>query len=140
MHLNNGNCSKCGQIFDRYPGFNQILRVWFRLFQRRHPEAHISCAGRGKLDQEAAFTNRVSKAHYGESAHNWNAAIDIFEMLDDGQHNIYERAWFCDVLEPELENYLNWYGKAGSPYYELPHIELRAWRDARDSGVLKLVE
>lgn len=138
-HANNGNCPKCGEIFNRYPGFHKLLRAWFSAFQSRHPEAHISCAGRGRLDQEAAVINRTSRAHYGDSAHNYNAAIDLFEVTS-GDPNIYRRDWFEQVLKPEIETWLNWYGAEGSQFYELPHVELRDWRELKTTGVLTLVE
>lgn len=137
-HVNSGDCPRCNEIMDRYPGFYPLLRSWFKAFQSRHPEAHTSCAGRGELDQEAAVINRTSHAHWGESAHNYNAAIDFFEMRD-GAINIYERDWFTTVLEPELEPWLTWYGKPGSPYYELPHVESTYWRMLVANGVLRLV-
>lgn len=138
-HANNGNCLKCEWVFSRYPGFYQPLKDWFKSFQSRHQEAHISCAGRGELDQEAAVINKVSRAHWGESAHNYNAAIDLFE-LRDGSTNIYERDWFENILKPELQPFLNWYGAPGSPYNELPHVELKDWRNLVRVGALSLVD
>ena len=138
-HQNNGKCEKCRDIFDRYPGFYEPLRDWFEGFQIRNPEAHISCAGRGFEDQETLFFGRKSNARYGESAHNFNAGIDVFEMAGD-RMQIYEPLWFIDVLKPALPTWVEWYGRPGAPFRELPHIEPKNWKRLRDDGVVTLVE
>jgi hypothetical protein len=138
-HKNNGRCEHCAKIFDRYPGFHSGLRRWFEEFQAQHSEAHISCAGRGQLDQEAQVVRGTSRAHFGKSSHNWNAAIDIFE-LQGNIANIYERDWFDRVVAPEIPQWLTWYGRKGSPFFELPHVEVKAWRALAQDGELKLVE
>ena len=138
-HVNNGNCPACDIIFNRYPGFYPPLRDWFAKFQENNPEAHISDAGRGRQDQEAYFRKHVSNAHYGESAHNYNAAIDIFEMRPSDP-DIYEKVWFDTVLQPALEEWTEWYGAVGSPYFEVPHVQVKAWKTLAARGVIKLVE
>jgi hypothetical protein len=140
MHNNNGSCLGCDAVFKRYPGFNVRLWDWFRGFQSRHPEAHISCAGRGKQDQEALFIRGATRAHYGESSHNYNCAIDIFEQ-GGILANIYEDTWFKQVLSPEIDrSFITWYGEKGAPFFELPHCEVTRWRSMLTSGEIKLVE
>lgn len=139
IHTNNGACEKCDQIFDRYTDFYEPLRAWFEDFQSEHPEAHISCAGRGYEDQEYFFSIKTTKARYGQSSHNYNAAIDIFEMSVDFT-DIYEISWFKNVLAPAIPDWLKWYGEPGSSFYELPHVEVRNWRELVHEGVLTLVE
>lgn len=138
-HLNSGHCDKCHAIIVRYPGFYEPLIEWFLDFQMRHPEAHVSCAGRGRLDQEAFYHRGVSQAKYGESAHNYNAALDFFEMTGD-MRSIYEESWFASVLRPNVPSWLEWYGEKDSEYPELPHVEVRNWRKLVDMGLLTLVE
>lgn len=146
-HENNGACQRCDEIFRRYPGFNTFLLEWFRAFQRIHPEAHISCAGRGRDDQEAAFIRGSSRAKYGQSAHNYGCAIDIFEQQGE-KANIYESDWFRTCLEPAIKKapWLRWYGEkpkdknAMPEFYELPHIELADWRELAKAAKVKLVE
>lgn len=140
-HTNNGKCLKCGEIFDRYPNFNQQLRSWFVKFQAKHPEAHISCAGRGFADQEAAKTAGASRASYGQSAHNYNCAIDLFVMdFKNYPDQLYPKKWFDTVLAPEVPFFLNWYGAPGQPFPELPHLEIREWRGLRAQNMASLVE
>ncbi len=137
-HQNNGACEKCLQIFDKYPGFNQRLKTWFRLLQDRRPEVHISCAGRGSIDQAAALAAKRSRCKYGESAHNFNCAIDIFVSLPN--KGIYDEEWFKTVMPNEIPESLEWYGAVDATYYELPHIELRGWKKLKADGTLTLVE
>lgn len=138
-HKNDGSCSRCIELFNHYDDFNQSLKNWFIELQRSYPEAHISCAGRGKADQEAAFSKGISRARFGESAHNYGMAIDIFVQLH-GEKTIYPLDWFENVLQPNLEPWLEWYGAKGAVYYELPHIEIRGWKQIVEVGEVNLVE
>lgn len=137
-HQNNGNCAKCKELFEKYPGFNRKLRSWFIMFQSKHQEMHISCAGRGFADQTLAKKSGVSRAEYPDSAHNWNCAIDVFIQLPN--KDLYDKTWFATVLAPEIPYFLNWYGAPGASFYELPHIELRDWRGQKMAEKLSLVE
>jgi hypothetical protein len=137
-HTNSGACNKCSLIFNKYPNFYAPLRDWFFAFQHLHPEAHISCAGRGEEEQESLYFRRASRAEWGQSAHNYGAAIDIFEMT--GHRDIYETVWFHNVLAPALPKWLTWYGRPGSKFYELPHVEVTDWRDMAKKGLIGLVE
>lgn len=123
----------------RFPGVFPALRVWFDNLQESHPEAHISCAGRGEIEQEAVLRKGASRAPWKKSAHNWNAAVDIFEMSGD-RSNIYERAWFEKIVAPRIPDFLVWYGAPGAPFPELPHVEIKGWRELAAQGKLKLVE
>jgi hypothetical protein len=81
----------------------------------------------------------VSKAQWGQSAHNWNAAIDLFCELE-GDPNIYDKDWFYNVLAPAIPGSFSWYGRPNAPFFELPHVELSGWNADAKSGALKLVE
>jgi len=138
-HEDNGLCEKCHLIFDRFPGFNLELRNWFEAFQEAHPEAHISCAGRGRAEQDLRKKEGRSRASYGKSAHNYNAAIDVFEH-GGNLADIYEDSWFRKVLMPAVPNWIAWYGTPNAPYYELPHLEMRSWKEMLANGTIHLVE
>lgn len=138
-HENNGHCDRCALIFNKYPGFNVALRNWFDQFQSVHVEAHISCAGRGQEDQEALLFKKATKAKWTKSAHNWNCAIDLFCQIV-GTPDIYDIDWFNNVLGPAIPDWITWYGAPHSPFFELPHIELRVWRSLADQGAINLVE
>lgn len=138
-HDLSGACPKCLEIIGKYPNFLTPLQLWFWNLQLRHPEAHVSCAGRGMADQRAALASGASRADWTESSHNWNAALDVFELGGDPK-NIYERAWYDSVLRPALAPEIEWYGAPGAAFRELPHVQWRGWRRLAKSGLLVLVE
>lgn len=138
MHDLSGACPKCQQILNLYPGFDPSLQSWFEALQKTNPMLHLSQAGRGKIDQEALFSRGASKAHYGESAHNWNAAIDLFFLID-GAYNL-NPLLFGQIILPALNASFCWYGRVGAPYYERPHVELTDWNSRAQNGLLHLVE
>jgi hypothetical protein len=139
LHQDTGKCSWCQHILDRYKNFHPQLRAWFEDVQAQVPDAHISCAGRGRQDQEMDFHRRVSKAHYGQSSHNYNAAIDLFKSAPTVTE-MYDKVWFRTQIAPKLSGDLEWYGAPGAEFYELPHIEVRGWKDMAQRGELLLVE
>lgn len=110
----------------RYPGFLPVLWAWFSSLQAKVKDAHISCAGRGKAEQEACFKAGTSRAHWGESAHNYNAAFDLFR-LTMGKLS-YEVPWFREIIGPKIPKGFTWYGAPGSKFSELPHVELTNWK------------
>lgn len=138
-HENNGFCKKCQIIIDTYPDFNPELREWFEELQFDHNEAHTSCAGRGRVDQESLFERGATRAHFGESAHNYNAALDLFAIIS-GENTIYPVAWFNNILSPKIPDWIEWYGRRGSRFYELPHVQLKNWKQMKKDGLLLIVE
>jgi hypothetical protein len=131
-------CKKCQKILDTYPGLHSAIREWFIELQKKYPEIHVSEAGRGKERQEKLKKEGKSRASYGQSAHNYNAAIDVWFLVDkvyNLDHEHFER-----VVRPNLPMNLKWYGDGRTDFYERPHIELLSWRHQRDIGELKLVE
>lgn len=142
-HVNNGNCEKCDELFDLYPGFHEGLRNWFKALQKKNPDAHISCAGRGQKEQEECFKKKTSRALYGQSAHNYNVALDLFRLTHLGAS--WDAVWFRNVVgtavynanrEPDRRFEIEWYGQPGSKFFELPHCEVEGWRSLN----LSLVE
>jgi hypothetical protein len=136
-HINNGDCPKCKEIFDKYPGFAMSLRSWFVMMQAKFQDLHISCAGRGHLEQEECFAKGASRARWGHSSHNLNAAIDMF-FLVDGKYNVERHRY--DMIASEIPDYVEWYGRPGASFPELPHYELKNWRELSAQGILKPVE
>lgn len=138
-HENNGMCLKCHEIFSKYADINLTIFDWFCDFQKLHPEVHVSEAGRGKIQQNYLFEKKATKAQFGQSAHNYNCAVDIFVLIK-GANSIYPREWFYNILWPNIPDSLVWYGIPGSRFFELPHIELKGWRELARAGSIKLVE
>jgi hypothetical protein len=137
-HVNNGNCESCEALFNKYPGFYQPLKNWFKALQAAHPEAHISCAGRGKLEQEIYFQRGATRAHWKQSSHNWNAAIDLFQLSN--RKAVWDYQWFKKVVKPALTADLKWYGEPDAVFKELPHVEVADYKNLIQQGKLKLVE
>lgn len=144
-HSNTGTCEKCEEVFNKFPGFHEGFKSWFQQVQKSNPDAHISCAGRGKLEQEEYFVKKTSLAHFGQSSHNFNAAIDIFRLHQSGAE--WKRDWFESAIKPSLDSHnavatfkIKWYGEPGSKFFELPHFELHEWKQMVKDEKLKLVE
>ena len=138
-HTNDGiTCEKCELIFNAFPDFDFDIKTWFLRFRIDHPEFHISCAGRGRAEQENLFARKASLAHYGQSAHNWNCAIDTF--IDLPGLDLYDVNHYATVLAPAVPDWLNWYGTPKHPFHELPHLEKLNWLDLKEQGLLSLVE
>lgn len=136
MHANNGKCQKCREIIDRYPGFYPPMRKWFSDLQSAMPDVHVSCAGRGQLDQEACFIRGASNAHWTKSAHNWNCALDLWANIKnkDGKvtpKEMYNLGTFKEI-ELSVPDWIDWYGKKGSNYLEFPHYEVKDWQSLKD--------
>ena len=77
-----------------------------------------------------------SRAYYGQSAHNYNLAIDIFRLTQTGAD--YAIGWFKDVVgqavyahnkQGEAPFAIKWYGMEGASYKEMPHCEVWGWKD-----------
>jgi len=137
-HKLSTHCEKCIEIFNRYPDFYNDLYIWFFKLQQNHPDLHISCAGRGKKEQQYYYEKHLSLAQWGQSAHNWNCAIDVFQL--DGKFAVYNKDWFDKVIRANLVNGLRWYGVPNSKFYELPHIEVLDWPDLILYKKIRLVE
>lgn len=139
-HDNNGNCSGCDKLFDRYQGFHPMLRGWFKQMQAVYPYFHISCAGRGYEDQMMAKIGGHSNALYGQSAHNYNAAIDTF--LQKPGIELYDKSWYGEVISTEMQHepWLEWYGDKDAKYPELPHIQVKNFKRLVLQGLVSLVE
>lgn len=135
-HENNGACAKCMEIIFTFPDPFEPLVDWFVETQRQLPDLHCSEAGRGKARQERMYETHRSEAHWTESAHNWNCALDLFRNAKV----IYDEDWFRGKLAKFIPLWLNWYGAPGSKFYELPHVEIRAWKELVKDGTVKLVE
>ncbi len=143
FHQNlHGDCPGCEHLFDRYPGFDAPLRLWFGTVRRAFFDAHISCAGRGKIEQEVDFQRGASNAHWGQSAHNYNAAIDLFQQdMNAPHHYSVTRDWVLSIFDKcPLPADFEWYGAPGEKYREVPHIQVRNWRELVVPNSLRLVE
>lgn len=137
-HTNNGRCLKCQEILDLYPGFHAELRMWFEAFQLRYNDAHVSDAGRGKKRQEQYLKAGSSFARWAESAHNWNAALDIFWLVAGKAY--YGMELYNSRLKPALLPWILWGMEWKGKMREAPHVEVRDWKALAKNKTLSLVE
>jgi hypothetical protein len=147
VHTNEAFCLGCQTLFDRFPGFHRGLMLWFFTgVQTEHADAHISCAGRGKQDQQKDYNAHTSRAQWGQSSHDYNLALDVFQLKSGIA--TYDPVWFKNVISEAVEKQntddtrlfeLTWYGDPCAPYKELPHIEVRNWKELVSQGQYKLV-
>ena len=137
-HDNHGLCLACQRILNKYPDFDSDLRSWFMDLQYRFPDVHTSCGGRGRIEQEILFSRGASKAHYGQSSHNYNMALDLWQLKD----KVYtlDQDYFNKVMKDYDAKKFEWYGSSNAVFYELPHIEIRAFRGLVALKLATLVE
>ena len=95
---------------------------------------------RGKEAQEKAFREGNSKAHFGQSAHNWNPSIALDVCPDPIDWNNRKR--FIELskvvlpLAKEMKIPIRWGGDwnmngvlTDEKLSDLPHYELHPWRE-----------
>ncbi len=95
---------------------------------------------RGRAAQEKAFAEHKSKAHFGQSAHNWSPAIavDIHPVPLDW-NNTASFIALSKVILPlakQLSIPIRWGGDwdgdgnmANQTLHDLPHYELTPWQE-----------
>ena len=95
---------------------------------------------RGRADQEKAFREGKSKAHFGQSAHNWSpsVALDVAPFPIDWNETkrFHDLAAIILNIAREKNIPLRWGGDwdmNGKPntsgLIDLPHFELHPWRE-----------
>jgi len=94
----------------------------------------VSCGKRGKADQELAYKNGASRAHYGQSPHNTepdSKAID-FVFVNAGKCDWSFKPYQLMVIKAkEIAKRLNLkltYGIEFKSIVDAPHIELTNWK------------
>lgn len=142
-HTNDGNCLKCLQILEQGGGTDGLLQSWFLSLQSQYPDLHVSCSVRGRIAQEAAYEKKMSKAHFGQSAHNYepSLALDTF-FLDNGSATWPKERYveICGEYGENLPDEIAWLGRKSSPFPELPHFEIEDWKIQVKNNVVKLTD
>ena len=92
----------------------------------------IGDSQRGRKAQEKAFASGHSRAHFGQSAHNWSPAValDIHPLPLDW-NNIPSFVALSKVILPlaaQLRIPIRW-GGSWTSIKDYPHYELHPWRD-----------
>ncbi len=84
------------------------IAKWFRQIKSEFPDLHISCAYRGKKEQEEAVAGGKSRAHFPMSKHNHTTetgvpcslALDVFQLKDHAAW--FDKAYFKSISEHEI--------------------------------------
>lgn len=96
---------------------------------------------RGRKEQEAAFVNGTTKAHFGESPHNFGMAVDIVHF---GKYwDLTNVQWsLLGVIGKEVARKkgikITWGGDW--KFYDPAHWELSDWQERKDRRVFVQVE
>jgi peptidoglycan L-alanyl-D-glutamate endopeptidase CwlK len=89
-------------------------------------------AQRNRQQQEQAFALGHSRAHFGQSAHNWSpaVAVDVVPYPLDWEDTKAFQALAHVVLETakELDIPITW-GGSWATLKDMPHYELTPWRE-----------
>jgi peptidoglycan L-alanyl-D-glutamate endopeptidase CwlK len=87
---------------------------------------------RGREAQEKAFNAGNSKAHFGQSPHNWtpSIALDVAPLPIDWENLAAFKALgaFVEAKAAALKIPVGWGGRWKS-FKDYPHFELTPWRD-----------
>ena len=128
-HSNAGECVLCAE---KLKGVHPDLATWFLDLKHRFPDAHISWGFRNKADQERMVAEGKSKAHFGQSKHNYtkdgkpcSEALDLFALDDNGAacfpYWYYEAIWLDIKKNDELIEWAwNWKSFKEADHFQLP--------------------
>jgi peptidoglycan L-alanyl-D-glutamate endopeptidase CwlK len=108
-----------------------LLQKLFNTVEAENPglKFQVNESRRGRKDQETAFLKGNSKAHYGQSAHNWtpSIAVDVYPLPIQFKNLKPYRALNA-VVAPTAKRLgipIRWLGPVMGDY---PHYELHPWR------------
>jgi hypothetical protein len=91
----------------------------------------VTCGYRGEEDQEKAFQDGFSKAHFGESPHNYRPcfAVDVIPTKTKWNdiQKLKELAAFVKITAIDMGIDIEWGGDW--KFVDLPHYELKNWRN-----------
>lgn len=105
---------------------------------RNHIAFTVMDSQRGRDAQEYAFRKGHSKAHFGQSAHNWSPAIavDLAPVPLDwsSPKHFIELSKVILPIAKEMNIILRWGGDwnmdgSTSDGWDFPHYELHPWRE-----------
>lgn len=106
-------------------------------------DVQVSSAKRSRAEQEALYAigrtkpgKIVTNARFGESAHNFGLAVDVFVRVKDARGGwkadwnpeLYKKLWAAAQAAGLDEAGLAWAGDWKGKFRELVHFELAGWR------------
>lgn len=79
----------CPLCEEKLKGVHEKLQAWFLEAKKEFRNIHIACAWRGQEDQEKAYQEGKTRAHFPFSKHNHtregtpcSLALDVFQLVD----------------------------------------------------------
>ncbi len=111
-----------------------LLKSLFAHVQKDYPNLKFQIleSRRGEKDQEKAFAAGNSKAHFGQSPHNYTPAValDITPLPLDWNDIKAFKALSVPILATakKLSIPISW-GGSWKSFKDYPHYELTPWRD-----------
>jgi peptidoglycan LD-endopeptidase CwlK len=112
---------------------NQAHSDLIRLFKEviKEYDCTVTCAYRGQAEQEAAFNNHTSMAHWLQSPHNYMSALAVdvvpWPTLWSDQNKLKELGGIVKIKAIDLGIDISW-GGDWSGFKDLPHYELKLWK------------
>jgi peptidoglycan L-alanyl-D-glutamate endopeptidase CwlK len=100
----------------------------------KHIDFTVICGKRGRAEQEAAFASGASRAHFGQSPHNFlpSLAFDFipYPFVDaDWERNDKFAAVAAEIkLAAKRLGYVIEWGGDWHGFKDMPHIQLADWR------------
>lgn len=114
----------------RLDGAHPLLRDLFAAVALKTPIVVLD-SQRGRMAQERAFALGHSRAHFGQSAHNWSPAIALDVVPDPIDWNDAARFRALATMvktEAKARNIPLVWGGDWTSITDMPHYELDPWR------------
>lgn len=114
----------------RLDGAHPLLRQLFTVVAAKTPIVVLG-SQRGRAAQERAFTLGHSRAHFGQSAHNWSPAIALDVVPDPVDWSDLPRFRALAALvkaEAHAQGIPLVWGGDWTSITDMPHYELDPWR------------
>jgi hypothetical protein len=127
-HENGKECESCAKKLE---GADPLIAHWFYELKDQFPTAHISCAFRGKEEQDRMVLEKASLLKWPHSKHNVmvkgqpNArAIDLFSLNDEGEAE-FRIGFYVQIANwlEDRESPISWGGRWR--WSDPPHFELK---------------
>jgi len=121
-----------------------LLQKVVQQFQIDFPNVQfqINDAQRGRAEQEQAYRNKTSRAHFGQSAHNYKPAValDIYvkpvQFAKWAPYQMFAKEFLSSAAKVGVS--LTW-GGSWTSIKDGPHFELSDWQARVKRGEVKLL-
>lgn len=122
-HLNEAQCASCDRSVAEC---SEVLQRWFYSERTKNFSLHASTGYRGQKEQETSFQTHKSKAHFGESPHNYSPsrAVDIVFIVKG--RNVWTPAEY-ESMAKRLPANIEWGGN-WQDFKDIPHFQEREWK------------